>query len=241
MASCASIALIPVDPELDVTTAPALRATIDGVIDEGCRRVILNLSDTAYVDSAGMGLIILELKRLRRLGGLLSLYGVSDELYRILSTLKLVDLMPIERPSEADVFELSTDAEPLRQTSMNVSAPALAETRHRIAQLLRETSLTADELFDFTLAAGEALGNAIDHASASDAVATLSRYADRVVLDVEDCGEGFELAADETLASCADDERGRGIRLMRMLVDAVSITRRPQGTGTLVRLVKLLS
>ena len=55
-----------------------------------------------------------------------------------------------------------------------------------------------------------------------------------------DCGCGFELAGDEEppeTGPCA--ERGRGIRLMRLLADSVSIAHKSSGEGTVVRLVKL--
>ena len=60
-------------------------------------------------------------------------------------------------------------------------------------------------------------------------------------MEVSGCGCGFELAdGDEPPEAAPEDERGRGIRLMRMLADSVSITRKRTGEGTVVRLVKLL-
>ena len=62
-------------------------------------------------------------------------------------------------------------------------------------------------------------------------------YPDRVVIEVCDCGGGFELAPGEEVA--ASEERGRGITLMRMLVDSVEVRRRADVQGTMVRLIKL--
>ena len=39
----------------------------------------------------------------------------------------------------------------------------------------------------------------------------------------------------------ASEERGRGIKLMRMLVDNVEVARRTDGAGTRVQMVKLFS
>jgi anti-sigma regulatory factor (Ser/Thr protein kinase) len=56
---------------------------------------------------------------------------------------------------------------------------------------------------------------------------------------VTDCGCGFELSPDDDTPEVGEaDERGRGIKLMRLLADSVSIVRRQQG-GTCVRIVKL--
>ena len=70
---------------------------------------------------------------------------------------------------------------------------------------------------------------------------TVAAYPDRVVIEVSDCGCGFEVADDEELPETgAFAERGRGIRLMRLLVDSVSISLKRTGEGTVVRLVKLV-
>ena len=69
-------------------------------------------------------------------------------------------------------------------------------------------------------------------------VMNMRAYRDRVVIEVCDRGCGFELAPDEEPAE--SEERGRGIRLMRLLVDSVEIFRRTDAQGTMVRLIKLL-
>ncbi|MCI7219345.1 STAS domain-containing protein, partial [Parafannyhessea umbonata] len=68
-----NIALVPVEGDLDVTTAPRVRATVDSLIASGCRRVILNMAGVQYVDSAGMALLFREIRSMRQAGGLLSL------------------------------------------------------------------------------------------------------------------------------------------------------------------------
>ena len=64
-------------------------------------------------------------------------------------------------------------------------------------------------------------------------------YPDRVVIEVRDRGRGYQIAADEEPDET--EGRGRGIRLMRMLVDSVEVMRRRDARGTLVRLIKLLA
>jgi anti-sigma regulatory factor (Ser/Thr protein kinase) len=106
---------------------------------------------------------------------------------------------------------------------------------------MRGMPFSEDEIFDMTLACGEALGNAVDHTCATGVLATVTAYDDRIEVDVADCGEGFELGANEEPPETGPGaERGRGIRLMRLLTDAVSITRKPSGKGTVARLVKLV-
>ena len=70
-------------------------------------------------------------------------------------------------------------------------------------------------------------------------VAEKEGHPTRAVVDVTDCGSGFELAEGEEPPASETDDRGRGIALMRLLSDAVTIERRASGAGTHVQIVKL--
>lgn len=239
----ANIATVSISGDLDVVSAPALRRSLDQLIDGGCRRVVLNMANATYADSAGMGAIIGELRRMRRVGGLISLINVSPRVYQTLALMRVVDFMPVSRMgSNRKVRELDPSVLPQWRTTFRVSAQELGCARARVEELCRQLPLSADEVFDLTLAVGEALGNAVDHASRKGVLVTVAAFADRVIVDVADCGAGFALAADEE-APMADGsaERGRGIRLMRLLADSVSISPKSTGKGAVVHLVKLFS
>ena len=57
------------------------------------------------------------------------------------------------------------------------------------------------------------------------------------MVEVLDRGAGYSI--DETNEPVTSEERGRGIKLMRMLVDNVEVARRTDGAGTRVQMVKL--
>lgn len=243
MSASANIAIVPVEGDLDVTTVPAVRRRLDSLVRGGCRRVFLNMAASSYVDSAGMGLIIGELRRMRSLGGLLSLTNVSSQLYGALARMCVLDLMPVQRRgARRHVSELGDSVVPLWRKTLRVDPRTLGSARDRVGELLALVPLSADEVFDMKLASGEALGNAVDHTCGDGVTVTVAAYRDRVVVDVSDCGCGFELPGDEEppeVGPCS--ERGRGIRLMRLLADSVSISRKRTGKGTVVRLVKLIA
>lgn len=241
MATNSNIALIPVTRDIDVRSVDGLRATIDGFIDRGYRRIILSLGGVSFIDSAGMSLILVEVRRMRQLGGLMSLTNVSSRVMYALKLSRLVDYIPVSQAGhERTVQELSPSVRPQWRTTLSVEPDDLAGARSRVEGLLRKMPLSADQVFDTTLAVGEALGNAADHTCGDGILATVSAYPDRAVIEVTDCGEGYALAADEEpVSSTGLAERGRGIKLMRLLVDAVSIGLKPSGCGTVVRLVKL--
>lgn len=242
MSANVNIAMVPVEGDLDVTTVSAVRRRIERLVSAGCRRIFVNMADVGYVDSAGLGLILTELRRMRDRGGLLSLINVSDQVYLALRRMRMLDYMPVRRASARPrVTSLDPSVLPLRRMTLRVDAAALSEARERVGELLSTLPFSADEVFDMTLACGEALGNAVDHTCEGGVLVTVAAYPDRVVVEVSDCGCGFEVADDEELPETGDfAERGRGIRLMRLLVDSVSISLKRTGEGTVVRLVKLV-
>lgn len=234
------IALIPVESDLDVTTVDAMRLTIDRLIDGGCRRIILNMSGASYIDSAGMGLLLGEIRRMRSCGGLLSLTNVSRPVLGILRRERVVDFIPVSTASSRGrINELDPSAQPLWRTIVPIDAEDLSLTRASIGRLLEQLPLSSDELFDAMLATGEAVGNAVDHTSGLGALVSITGYPDRAIIEVSDCGEGFDPEEQEQMPQDPEAERGRGLRVMNLLADSVTIAPKPSGTGMLVRIVKL--
>ena len=241
MPDMVNIALVPVEGDLDVTSVPVVRARIDRLVERGCRRLLVNLSEASHVDSAGMGLILTEVRRLRSIGGLLSLVNVSPQVYRSLRRMRVLVHMPVLRAcARRSPAPLDPTVLPEWRLTFRVDADGLSEARGRLGELLAPLPLTDDQAFDMTLAVGEALGNAVDHTCGSGVLVTVASYPDRVFAEVTDCGKGYEAPCDEELPAVGPlAERGRGVRLMRLLVDSVSIERKSAGEGTVVRLVKL--
>lgn len=70
--------------ELDHRTAGEIRAQLDTLIEDSqARRLIFDLTDLAFMDSSGIGLIIGRYKRLRRRGGSVAVMGVDAHIDRI--------------------------------------------------------------------------------------------------------------------------------------------------------------
>lgn len=245
MENARDILVIPVEGDLDVTTVPRVRACLENGLRHGSRRVILSLADASYVDSAGMGFILATARRVRARGGAVSLINVRREVYRALVISRLVDFIPVSGLApNPPIPALDPAVRPLWHGTVRVDPSGLAEARRRLERLLSHTDLTGEEAFDLTLAAGEALGNAVDHTCADGVLLSGLLYPDRVIVEVTDCGCGFQLAdGEEPECASGEDsvERGRGIKLMRMLADSVEITHKSSGPGTVVRLVKLLT
>ncbi|HEX9187452.1 MAG TPA: STAS domain-containing protein [Vicinamibacteria bacterium] len=68
-----------------------LRDAIDELLAEGRRRILLNLSEVSFLDSAGVGELVAGLRTARRFGADLKLLNVGDRVY---STLDMARLLP---------------------------------------------------------------------------------------------------------------------------------------------------
>jgi anti-sigma B factor antagonist len=68
-----------------------LRDAVDELLAEGRRRILLNLSEVSFLDSAGVGELVAGLKTARRFGAELKLLNVGDRVY---STLDMARLLP---------------------------------------------------------------------------------------------------------------------------------------------------
>lgn len=235
------IAVLAPVSDIDIATVPGLRSEVDSLIAAGTRRILLNCENVTFIDSTGLAFLLSRARRLMQEGGMLSLVNVSAEVSRFLQIARLISVLHVTARDRPPVPVLSPGTLPVWSRSISVAEGIehLGLYRHRVVELLETLPLGRDAVYDTALAAGEALGNAYDHAGAAGCVLNVRAYEDRVVIEVCDCGGGFEIAPDEDVAE--SEERGRGIKLMRMLVDSAEVKRRTDVQGTMVRLIKLFA
>ncbi|HEX5772149.1 MAG TPA: ATP-binding protein, partial [Nocardioidaceae bacterium] len=125
---------------------------------------------------------------------------------------------------------------------MTVSLPRQSHSvpviRRLAAQILRAFGVAADSIHDVELAISEACANVIQHAVDSEGYeVSIELAADRCAITVLDRGEGFE--ADVRDQVDVDAESGRGLSLMRALVDNLNFVSEPK-VGAVVHMVKQL-
>lgn len=117
------------------------------------------------------------------------------------------------------------------------SLVAVPLTRHLFADWLEHLTLDESEVGDLLLVASELCSNAVRHASGQPGALALRAWADAdaLVIEVEDDGPGMELSRrieDPDL----DAEQGRGLYVVRALIDDLSVRR--DGERTVVRAVR---
>jgi serine phosphatase RsbU (regulator of sigma subunit)/anti-sigma regulatory factor (Ser/Thr protein kinase) len=141
-----------------------------------------------------------------------------------------------ETPLEDDVALLAIETMPLQDT-LEMTLPArphvLGGLRNTLGRWLEVAGANEDELFDITLSASEAAANAIEHAyGAREASFTvrLERNGQDVTVTVGDVGRW---------RTSRQHGGGRGLDIMRSLLDSVNID--SGADGTVVTMTKRLS
>lgn len=144
------------------------------------------------------------------------------------------ELVPDESLPD-DVALLAVESIPLGETfemTLLASPRVLAGMRRTIGRWLINHGVPTPERFDITVAASEAAGNAIEHAYGPHEAQfhiSCSWSPGRVVVRVSDAGTWRAPASHRR-------GRGRGLMIMRELMDEVDV--RQEHTGTTVTLIK---
>jgi serine/threonine-protein kinase RsbW len=133
-------------------------------------------------------------------------------------------------------------SDPSPRLEMTVSLPRQSHSvpviRRLAAQILRAFGVAADSIHDVELAISEACANVIQHAVDSEGYeVTIELAADRCAITVLDRGEGFDAEVREQ--EDVEAESGRGLSLMRALVDNLNFVSEPK-IGAVVHMVKQL-
>jgi serine/threonine-protein kinase RsbW len=112
--------------------------------------------------------------------------------------------------------------------------------RRILASSMDVLGVDSSVISDIELALTEACTNVLDHAEHADEYEVSAGIdGDRCIIEVVDRGGGFDGSIRGLANAAPSAEDGRGIQLMRALVDRVTFTSRPQ-VGTVVHLEKQL-
>ncbi len=128
--------------------------------------------------------------------------------------------------------------DPLDQFEITAHPQNAGPARERVRDAARNAGFTAIDLADIEIAVGEAVTNAILYGSPSAesrVVLACGRVGPSFVIEVHDEGNGFDPGAVKPEED-TDALGGRGIRLMRALMDQVDL--HYDGRGTVASLHK---
>jgi anti-sigma B factor antagonist len=84
--------------EVDLSTAPTLRARIDDVVVGGSRRLVVDLTGVGFMDSSGLSALVAGMKGMRAAGGELAIVCGTESILKVFTVTGLDRVMTI-RPS----------------------------------------------------------------------------------------------------------------------------------------------
>ena len=134
--------------------------------------------------------------------------------------------------------------------TVRLTIPAKAEyitlSRLALAGLSRVRALSDEVLADLKLALTEACSNSVRHAyenGEGHVAISFELRDDRLIIEVSDDGAGFDAESAGRNGDDGDEltEGGLGIAIIRSIADEVEIGGGPDGRGSRLRFVKLLS
>jgi anti-sigma B factor antagonist len=96
------VTVVKVEGQLIVGNRQELKELVFAALEKGERRILIDFSQTGYIDSSGLGALVSISKRVREAGGELRLSGLNEDLRSLFELTKLDTLFAIaETPQQA--------------------------------------------------------------------------------------------------------------------------------------------
>ncbi|MDH7602964.1 MAG: ATP-binding protein [Armatimonadota bacterium] len=145
----------------------------------------------------------------------------------------------------SDAVKLDDSAAKEKTDIVRFDVPGVPEMlpviRSRVADFARTMPFTEEEVQDIKLAVGEASANAVKHGAGGDSCSIeieMEKQPSALKISVSDHGCGFDPEKAKVARNDRLDESGRGITVMRAVMDEVNFL--PGNPGTRVELLKRL-
>jgi anti-sigma B factor antagonist len=87
------VSVLKVSGYLDTTTAGELETALYGLLDRESYHIVVDLSGVNYISSAGWGIFIGEIKRIRNHGGDLKLAGMVGDVHEVFQLLEFHSIL----------------------------------------------------------------------------------------------------------------------------------------------------
>jgi anti-sigma B factor antagonist len=94
------VVIIGVDGQLIVGNRHELKQKVMDAVEAGERKVLIDFTETGYIDSSGLGALVSLSKKLRDTGGELRLAGLNEDLRTLFELTKLDSLFNIADTAE---------------------------------------------------------------------------------------------------------------------------------------------
>src|SRR6476619_3044239 len=104
--------VVAVTGEIDLFTAPELKAALGETLESGRSRIVVDLSDTTFLDSTALGVLIGAVKRLRSRDGALVIVNVDQNIAKTFEITGLDQIFTILATRDDAIAALDDAASP---------------------------------------------------------------------------------------------------------------------------------
>ena len=87
--------VLPLKGEVDLHVSPAVTQSLNAMAEKKPERIVIDLSDATYIDSAGLAALILAMQAVEAYGGRFLLAGVDETMRSIFETSRLDQIFEI--------------------------------------------------------------------------------------------------------------------------------------------------
>ena len=87
--------VLPFKGEIDLHVSPSVTASLNAVIEKKPRRLVVDLSDVTYIDSAGLAALIQGMQKVEAYGGKFLLAGLQETVRSIFEISRLDQVFQI--------------------------------------------------------------------------------------------------------------------------------------------------
>lgn len=100
------IAIVHLKGEIDLHTCSLLRDALRELIEQGCYRIVINLAEVPYLDSAALGVLVDAVRRVREHEGGIGLVQTTPFVRRAFEVTRLVKIFQLYEDNEAALVEM---------------------------------------------------------------------------------------------------------------------------------------
>src|SRR5438094_8666730 len=93
--------IVPLKGEIDLHVSPTVTAALNDVIDKKPERLVVDLSDVSYIDSAGLAALIQAMQKVEGYGGKFMLAGLQETVRSIFEISRLDQVFQIFPDADA--------------------------------------------------------------------------------------------------------------------------------------------
>jgi len=93
--------VLPLKGEIDLHVSPVITASLNAMIEKKPDRVVIDLSDVTYIDSAGLAALIQAMQKVEAYGGKFLLAGLQETVRSIFEISRLDQVFQIFPDTEA--------------------------------------------------------------------------------------------------------------------------------------------